>query len=102
MINMRLSALQSDTLYLLTALEARDITKPIDSVALLALINKARSPSVFASSFRASMHKLAEHGLIARSRDMKSLKLSYRMTEQGRAMGIEITAKRAEQDEQAE
>jgi hypothetical protein len=90
---MRISRLQSDVLVALAALESRGITS-VSRTDLLNIINSVRETPVFAVALRASMETLRGHGLTRTTKNMKTNKLSYSITEDGRAMGIDITVQR--------
>lgn len=81
---MRISSVQKDILFVLYQLELRGVDKPIAATAILMMINQSRPIAVFGANFRASCHKLHQNGLIHMHRDLKSLTLSFRLTEFGR------------------
>ncbi|AEH16223.1 hypothetical protein L5M38_20470 [Shewanella sp. SM101] len=90
---MRISRLQSDVLVALAALESRNITS-VSRTDLLNIINSVRETPVFAVALRASMETLRRHGLTRTTKNMKTNKLSYSITGEGRALGIDITVQR--------
>lgn len=95
---MRISALQSDVLFVLYALEKSGVTEPIDNMKLLGIVNKSRSYQVADTNFRTSCHKLAEHGMLRAFRCNQSMALSWSLSDEGRAKAKEVTNKRAVND----
>lgn len=79
---MRLSHTQKDVLFVLYVFHMRGSNKPVSSMAVLNMINKDRDKKVADTNFRASCHRLVEHGLLSRYRSSK-LRLAWCMTEQG-------------------
>lgn len=91
---MRLSAIQKDVLFVLSALEARGITAPVPATRLLEMINAARSAQVYPTNFRTSCHTLVKHGLLKKYRN-QSLQLAFALTETGLPLARRLSAVRA-------
>ena len=87
---MRLSAIQSDILFLLFAIEQKGHKEPIPSMTVFNMINSSRTSKIFDTNFRASCHKLNEHNLIEKYRSPSSLKLSWGLSETGRVKASEV------------
>ncbi|GIU51528.1 hypothetical protein TUM4438_41460 [Shewanella sairae] len=81
---MRISSVQKDILFVLYQLELRGVVKPIAATDILMMVNQSRNTEVFGTNFRVSCHKLNEHGLVHMHRNLKSLTLSFRLTDAGR------------------
>lgn len=80
---MRLSSIQKETLFILYAFEDRGSTGAIPAMAILKIINRVKPQAIHATNFRASCHKLVDHGMLQMSRS-ESLKLRFKLTEQSR------------------
>ena len=80
---MRLSFIQKDVLFLLYAIEQKGGKNPVNSMALLNSINDSRSRAIADKNFRASCHKMVEHGVIELHRG-EALKLRWKLTDFGR------------------
>ena len=87
---MILSSIQKDTLFVLFAIEQKGITEPIPSMTILNMINSSRVLDIFDTNFRASCHKLNEHGYIEKYRSSASLKLAWCLTDVGRNKASDI------------
>ena len=81
---MRISSIQKDILFVLYQLELRGLVKPIAATDILSMLNQSRDIAVFGTNFRTSCHTLHKNGLLHMHRDLKTLKLSFRLTELGR------------------
>ena len=81
---MRISSIQKDILFVLYQLELRGVVKPIAATDILKMLDQSRDTAVFGTNFRVSCHKLNENGLVHMHRNLKSLKLSFRLTDLGR------------------
>jgi hypothetical protein len=94
-----MSSIQSDTLFVLLAIEGMGNTNPVPLVNLLGIINKSRSPEIFPQALRLSMHTLVKHKLLTQYRDPKSLKLAYRLSGAGRLIAVDIMNERNESNQ---
>lgn len=93
---MRLSRLQGDALVILAALEAADIPKAT-SPDLLKIINSSRNKPVFAVALRTAMKTLNKHGLVRIFKNKLTGGLTYALTDTGRTVGIETSARREQE-----
>lgn len=89
----RLSAIQKDTLYVLSLLEAKMGSTPFNIMKLLEIINKARVSPVHPNNFRASIHTLCRHHYLDKYRDT-SLNLAVTLTDKGQLKATGIAQKR--------
>lgn len=88
---MRISAVPKDILFVLYQLELSGFLKPIPATDILTMLNKSRATEVFGTNFRVSCHKLNENGLVHIHRSLKTLRLSFTLTELGREKAIELS-----------
>lgn len=65
-------------------------------VKILEMINSARQSGIHGTNFRTSCHTLVENGLLNKYRNA-SLKLAFRLTDDGRERAGEIYRKRLEE-----
>lgn len=86
---MRLSFIHKDVLLLLYAIEQKGGKNPVGSMALLNSINDSRNSAIADKNFRASCHKLVDHGLTEMHRG-PALKLYWKLTDAGRDRACEI------------
>lgn len=92
---MRLSSTQKDVLFILYAIEAGGKAEPVQC-KILEMINSARQSGIHGTNFRTSCHTLVENGLLNKYRNA-SLKLAFRLTDDGRERAGEIYRKRLEE-----
>ena len=90
---MRISSIQSDILFILFLVEMKGNVNPMPSMKILELINKNRAALVADTNFRTSCHKLNEYKMIDKYRS-SSLKLAWRLSDEGRAKAEKIYTKR--------
>lgn len=93
----RLSSTQKDVLFILYAIEAGGKAQPVPGVKILEMINSSRHSGIHGTNFRTSCHTLVENGLLSKYRNT-SLKLAFKLTEDGRERAGEIYRKRLEED----
>jgi hypothetical protein len=86
---MRISKVQKHTLFYLYAIELQQGQRPIPSMDLYKLVNKAFNYEVADRNFRPSCHKLKESGLINLFRN-PSLKIAWQLTDAGREKAKQI------------
>ncbi|EBD8899352.1 chromosome segregation protein ParM [Salmonella enterica] len=96
---MRLSSTQKDVLFILYAIEAGGKAEPVPGVKILDMINSARQSGIHGTNFRTSCHTLVENGLLNKYRNA-SLKLAFRLTDDGRERAGEIYRKRLEEEQE--
>ena len=87
---LRISNVQKDILFVLYQLRLRGLVKPIHGTDIIKMLNQSRETAVFGANFRISCHKLNENGLVHMHRDLKSLKLSFSLTELGREKAVKL------------
>ncbi|WP_147437176.1 chromosome segregation protein ParM [Brenneria alni] len=87
---MRISKNQRDILFLLYAIEQKKGHRHfVTATALFSMIRRNRSQTLYPNHLRVSCHTLHKNGFIEQYRD-EQLKLSYALTEQGRAVALAI------------
>ncbi len=92
---MRLSSTQRTFCSFYTQL--RPVEKPsLYQCKILEMINSARQSGIHGTNFRTSCHTLVENGLLNKYRNA-SLKLAFRLTDDGRERAGEIYRKRLEE-----
>ncbi|MEW5137376.1 hypothetical protein AB1Y39_09335 [Escherichia coli] len=72
------------------------LTGRLPGVKILEMINSARQSGIHGTNFRTSCHTLVENGLLNKYRNA-SLKLAFRLTDDGRERAGEIYRKRLEE-----
>ena len=92
-MNMRLSAIQKDVLFVLYAMEQKGQSGPVPGMKLFTLINGQRMADIHASNFRISCNTLVANALLNRYRN-GSLQLAFTLTEKGRVVGGKLYQQR--------
>ncbi len=87
---MRLSAIQTDILFLLFAIEKKGNREPVPSMTLFSMINNSRSSLIADTNFRTSCHTLNDNQMIDKYRSPSTLKLSWGLSESGRIKASEV------------
>ena len=97
-VGMRLSSTQKDILFILYAIEVGGKAEPVPGMKMLSMINSARQSGIHGTNFRTSCHTLVDNGLLDKYRDETSLKLAFKLTDEGRGRAGEIYRKRLEEE----
>lgn len=94
-IQHRNSTLQQDVLYVLHKISVRS-ADPIPFTAIFTILNKGRSREVERPNLRISCRSLVERKLLLKYRDLKTLKVAYRLSESGIELAMRIQKQREE------
>lgn len=99
---MRLSELQGDILSTLAAFESLGHKDKVPAKVILNLINTDRESrdkaKIFGAALRKSLKTMHSNKLVRKFKSMENGELSFLLTEDGRAIGIECMVKKQLQD----
>lgn len=99
---MRLSELQGDILTTLTAFESLGHNEKVPAKVILSLINTNRESrgkaKIFGAALRLSLKTMHSNQLVRKFKNKENGELSFLLTEDGRAIGIDCMIKKEQQD----
>lgn len=92
---MRVSAVQSDILFVLYGIAVRKgVSGVVPAMQLFSMITLGRLQPIADTNFRRSCHTLTRHGLLEKYRDRQSLKLAFGLSNAGKEVAAVIYASR--------